>query len=114
MLYVDFSVSKGIGCSLNLNNAHGTRHNGKNVASSTTRKLLQKFKNQVTLITQQSETAGNFNSRRELSKSKQKFLDNVLEKIKKLDDSEWPTALLRLTASLRTLSKRRRVVVLVV
>jgi len=68
-------------------------------------KLLQKFKNYVSIITQQLETSCNFNSWGELGRSEQKILNNILEKM--LDDLEWPTAL---TTLLNTLSNRRVVV----
>ncbi|KIM76795.1 hypothetical protein PILCRDRAFT_12500 [Piloderma croceum F 1598] len=79
-----------------------------NMFSSTMDGLLQDFKNHVSLIAQQLETSGKFNNRGELDNSKQLFLDNVLKKT--LDDSEWPTALFRLTTLLNTLSKRLVVV----
>jgi ABC-type uncharacterized transport system permease subunit len=72
--------------------------------------LLQEFKNHVSLIAQQLETSGKFNSRGELGNSEQMFLNNVLQKT--LDDSEWPVALFRLTTLLNTLSKRLVVVLI--
>ena len=71
-------------------------------------KLLQKFKTHVTYVAQELEASGTFNSRGELARSEQKFLDNVLEKT--LEDADWPTAPFRLTRLMHKLSKRKVIV----
>jgi hypothetical protein len=90
------------------NNADGKRYDAKNVFGETMRQLLQEFKNHISLIAQQLETSGSFNNQRTLGRSEREFLDNVLRNT--LDDSEWSTALFKLTALLRTLSKTNVVV----
>lgn len=72
--------------------------------------LLQKFKNNVTRLALELEDSGFFKNRQELGNNSQKRLTNILSK--RLDDSEWPTALFELTQILHILTKREVIVLI--
>lgn len=105
-LYLDFSVSKCIGCFVN--NADRGRNDVKNMISFDINDLLVKFRAYISRVARHLDRQGLFNNRTGLNNNEQQFLDGILNST--LPDSDLSITPFALTDFIFALTKRQVIV----